>query len=289
MAHREPTVVAVVGTPRSGSTVLGHVLGAADGWWFAGELGHLPAAWRRDRLCSCGVSVRACPFWQRVYGEDVLRPTDRDLLAATHHDRLRRAHPGLRALTATPPPDDRVREVWAAVLDALAVAADSSHLVDSTKKVAHPAMLADVVPGRLHLLHVVRAPVAVGASIAARLGDGHGTTGRLARASGAWLLDNAAVERTAARLGLPRRVVRYEQFAADPQAIRTTVAAWVDGPAPTPLDTYPRSPHTIAGSPSVRSQDQLRVTARRREVSPRVRAVYAVPAAVARWRYPLEA
>lgn len=289
MTHREPTVVAVVGSPRSGSTVLGHVVGAGDGWWFAGELGHLPRLWARNRPCSCGAGVRSCPFWQRVYGDAVLGPADRDLLAATHQDLLRRPHPGLRALTRRQaPPDERAVDVWARVVDALAVAADSSHLVDSTKKVAHPALLADAVPGRLRLLHVVRAPVAVGASVAARIGDGPGTTGRLLRSSAAWVLDNLAVEATAARRDLPRRVVRYEQFARDPEAVRTTTATWAGGATPTALRTYPRSPHTLAGSPSTRTPGELQVAPRRREVSPRVRAVYAPAGGWARWRYPLD-
>jgi Sulfotransferase family len=62
-----PVVVAIVGAGRSGSTLLGALLGQSPGVVNAGEVRYL---WERgfveQRLCGCGKPVPECPVWSRV-------------------------------------------------------------------------------------------------------------------------------------------------------------------------------------------------------------------------------
>ncbi len=60
-------VLFLLGFPRSGSTLVGNVLGQVDGWFFAGELRNL---WQRSSdgtaRCGCGTAVASCPLWCSV-------------------------------------------------------------------------------------------------------------------------------------------------------------------------------------------------------------------------------
>ena len=63
-------MLVIVGTGRSGSTLLGRLLGALPGAVHVGEVRFL---WQRGlieaRLCGCGVPVPECPFWRTVLAE----------------------------------------------------------------------------------------------------------------------------------------------------------------------------------------------------------------------------
>lgn len=63
-------VLYIAGSGRSGSTLLGGLLGSVDGLVHVGELRQV---WRRgiaeDWLCGCGRPFSGCPLWQPVLGE----------------------------------------------------------------------------------------------------------------------------------------------------------------------------------------------------------------------------
>ena len=63
-------VLYVAGSGRSGSTILGNILGGVEGFFSVGELRLI---WERglirNWLCGCGVSFRECPVWSEVVSE----------------------------------------------------------------------------------------------------------------------------------------------------------------------------------------------------------------------------
>ncbi|MCP5113102.1 MAG: sulfotransferase, partial [bacterium] len=63
-------ILFIAGCWRSGSTLLGDLLGAVSGFCHVGELHHV---WRRglelNWLCGCGERFRSCPFWREVTAE----------------------------------------------------------------------------------------------------------------------------------------------------------------------------------------------------------------------------
>jgi hypothetical protein len=67
-------VVYILGSSRSGSTILDATLGTGASTLSTGELGHI--FWAFDpneapplRVCSCGLPVTECPIWSRVWSE----------------------------------------------------------------------------------------------------------------------------------------------------------------------------------------------------------------------------
>jgi hypothetical protein len=65
-----PVLLYIVGHHKSGSTVVGTLLGAHPDAFFAGELYRFPSPiWtpgNPNRFCSCGAPVLTCPFWSQV-------------------------------------------------------------------------------------------------------------------------------------------------------------------------------------------------------------------------------
>jgi hypothetical protein len=82
-------VIYIIGSGRSGSTVLGSVLGAYPDIVNTGEIYNFKhffdSAAERNRKCSCGEELQECGFWKRVKdyiyektGKDLVEPKDTD-------------------------------------------------------------------------------------------------------------------------------------------------------------------------------------------------------------------
>ena len=67
MKKEKIKVLNIIGWGRSGSTMLGNVLGHCEGFFFGGELRNI---WKlsllKNRLCGCGVPLKECNFWNSV-------------------------------------------------------------------------------------------------------------------------------------------------------------------------------------------------------------------------------
>lgn len=63
-------VLYIAGFGRSGSTVLGTILGQVDGCFFGGELRFIwDRSFCKNGLCECGEHFTACDFWQDVVND----------------------------------------------------------------------------------------------------------------------------------------------------------------------------------------------------------------------------
>jgi hypothetical protein len=69
MGHKVK-VLYIAGTGRSGSTILGNVLGQMQGFFHVGEIRYL---WDRslieNRLCGCGLPFKECSLWRGILAE----------------------------------------------------------------------------------------------------------------------------------------------------------------------------------------------------------------------------
>ena len=70
MSDEKVKVLYIAGSGRSGSTILGRILGQINGFFFAGELCKI---WKygllENRMCGCGELFRDCGFWREVFLE----------------------------------------------------------------------------------------------------------------------------------------------------------------------------------------------------------------------------
>jgi hypothetical protein len=251
-------VLFIAGCWRSGSTLLGDLLGAIPGFCHVGELHHV---WRRglelDWLCGCGEPFRSCPFWARAvaeWGEEA---------KAAELDALRRRIAKETPSDATP---EMMRAMFPQYVDSLGrlVEAVSSvsggrMLVDSTKNARHAYTL--LASGRvdLRVVHLIRDPRATVFSLVRRpkphLDDPKNSPmlqPSVPEALQLWLRRNREAELLTKLLG-DAVTLRYEDFARDPGAalgralrlagVERAAGAEYIGGGPIPPS------HTIAGNP----------------------------------------
>ena len=261
-------VIFLGGAGRSGSTVLGRVLGQVPGFLAAGELRYL---WQRglveDRLCGCGRRFRQCPFWDRVLREGFGGREKVDLAAALAAERavgrvrhLPAALAGRRESHGRAAVVEAHRRRLAALYRAVRAVSGCRVIVDSSKLPLYGHLLASVPEIDLHVVHLVRDPRATAYSWlrAKALPDGvaAGVMERRAAWKSALLWDVWNAATLALFAGRPGRYqrVRYEDFVARP---RETVAAVLaraghPGQAPPFLDSHRivlDAGHSPAGNP----------------------------------------
>ncbi|GAA3668901.1 sulfotransferase [Nonomuraea antimicrobica] len=248
-------VLHVTGAGRSGSTLLGSMLGQIPGFCNVGEAGYL---WERGLAaggaCGCGRPVRLCPVWsavlERAFPElDELAELARRHRAATRGWRVMAAAlPG----HAVPAPGDHLR-LLARLYRALAEVTGCAVVVDSTKPAPYGHLLARTPDVELKVVHLVRDPRAVAWSWQRRKA-GEGADAMAVRPAWQSALLWHAGNRAAARLsGDDYLLLRYEDLVAEPEHWLRRVARLVGHAEPEipEIDAdgvLLRPTHTVAGN-----------------------------------------
>lgn len=220
-------VVFVAGCPRSGSTLLGRILGELEGWFDAGEVRNL---WRypASRICKCGRPHDACPVWGPATAAALDRlgelagttPTLDD--AARLHEEVAaspRRFPLLwRAAhgRSTPTAIRAYAETLGAAYSALAETTGCRTIID-TSKLPSDLAAAALAPGvGVRVVLLVRDPRGFVSSRLRRRPDGTRLLAAVEEAAG-WAALNAVAE-AFARIEARGRwlAIRYEDLIADP-------------------------------------------------------------------------
>lgn len=264
-------VLYIVGWGRSGSTIIDNLLGETDGFFTAGELGHL---WQRGliegRRCGCGEVLTDCDVWSQVlrtaFGDGYRSTLDAQALVAWRREAVRVRH-SWKLLQHTPgePVGNPALGPYIAAVDRLyrgiAATTGARVIVDSTKRPSDAALLRLLPNVDAFYLHLVRDPRAVAYSWRRRKAqldrnriadmEAHSPTSSTI----SWLGWNLAAEALRRRHDARRSLLlRYEDFVARP---RPTVQRIVDlvGESPESLpfenDRTVRlgRNHTVSGNP----------------------------------------
>ncbi len=236
------SLVFVGGIGRSGSTLIERLLGELPGVCSVGEIVHL---WRRnlldDERCGCGAAFSACGFWKAVGeqafgGWNTVDPGEVLALKASV-DRTRHVPALLRAS----PPRALARQLTAytdlydRLYTAIAHVSGDPVVVDSSKHGSLAACLRHRYGASMRVVHVVRDPRAVAYSWSKTVRRPEATATSpeqdmarysAPRAAAQWLAQNA-IFGALARRGVETLRVRYEDFAAAPEAEFRVVADFV--------------------------------------------------------------
>jgi hypothetical protein len=260
----ETRVLGIGAWDRSGSTILANTLGAPKGLISVGEINNL---WHRgvveDRMCACGESFSACPFWSPVMKIAFDHPAGRSLLEAVigAHDRLGNIRVVAGRMNRQNDRDAATYvEGLASLYEAISRRTDGSTIIDSSKKPWHLA-LATQTPGVVgYTLHLVRDPRGVVHSLKKTISydrdrtrptelDRHGST----FAALGWRYRNALMAWSGRRDGNYLRV-HYEDFARNPKAKTKEILAWLghadaEIPFQAPDSVRLETNHTVSGNP----------------------------------------
>lgn len=275
-------VLFISGFGRSGSTLLDRLLGQNCAFHSGGEI---DSTWdlgvRDERLCSCGASFSACPFWQAVaqVAPDTLSPQSAQKVlvywnsVSSARSLWRLCTGGTRQRMFDAAPGGYFSHLQL-LYEALIEVSGRQVLVDSSKHATYLSLLAQVPDIELRVVHLVRDPRAVTHSwqrSRVRDPDGRTTMPRfgILKASVLWLAFNLALEHVVRSLRLPCIRVRYEDLVNEPDGVLAMVGRFAWGsraglPARTGGSSdhivMMRASHLISGNPMRFEQDDLRVT-----------------------------
>jgi hypothetical protein len=246
--HAHPVrVIYIMGTARSGSTLLDNLLGQLEGYFSGGELIHL---WNdgmlRRRLCGCGRRLLDCVVWQGVIREienalgGSLNPTDivkRQARVLSIRSLPRLVRMSAERITQSPDIEAHVR-LYSALYRAIAVSTGATTIVDSSKRPQQAAvlpLLPDVEP---YLVHIVRDSRGVARSMQKHLSmqpQSREDPMHMARSSAAtsarlWLKWNLTAEVVRYRYPSSRTTrIRYEDLVGSPREALGQLTTWLGG------------------------------------------------------------
>jgi sulfotransferase family protein len=265
-------VLYVIGTARSGSTVLNTLLGSHHDVIGAGELGYLSEHGHAFReVCSCGVPATSCEFWSRVYAEWLRIGGPRSL---EHYVALQRRFEQGRFRPVDPvPPIQKQTAAYvkyaalaAHLLEAIRRVSGKSIIVDSSKTPWRALVLASLPGIDVRVLHLVRHPAGVVWSMkkAAKGKETDQSPRSVVRSSLYWLILNLQARLVRRRLPASHSIrLRYEDLVRQPSETMNRIGALLDcdlaeiGRRAVLGESF-RVEHTIAGN-RLRMQGKVRL------------------------------
>lgn len=310
---RRLKVLYILGAGRSGSTILGNVLGESEGYFHAGELrGIWGNGLVRGQSCGCGDPVPECRIWSRVVAATFADPAVPNVDARTVERwkvamRMRRTwrllHGSPRSLSAWTELDAYTR-VMASLYRHLAELTESTVIVDSSKRASDGALVR-LMPGvEPFYVHLVRDPRAVAFSwqrVKPSLGSprlremprfGPSESTRY------WTQLNIGAELIKRSHPADRFLrVRYEDFVIRPRETSEAVAAMVgepasDDPFVDERTVELRPNHTVGGNPDRLKHGPIRLRSDdewigQQASTDRLRATAVALPLLARYGYPV--
>lgn len=229
-ARGKTKVLYVAGFGRSGSTLLGNVLGQVDGFVSVGELRSI---WEyglvQNKVCGCGAPFEKCEMWQPIIDEAFggMGGVDPRKMIQLRESWARTKH---IPLMLTPPSRQLIKQRLAEYLDALerlysaVLTATGSRVVVDTSKFPSYGFVLGMVPSvDLHVVHLVRDPRAVAYSwLRKRLHPDPENPEYMPQRSPVgssvrWMTRNLATEALWRRSPQRRLLLRYEDFVAEPR------------------------------------------------------------------------
>lgn len=253
-------MIYIAGWGRSGSTVIGSLLGQYDRTAYIGELNNLwEDVFIRDEHCGCGKRHSDCGFWLGVLsGCDIGPAEGRHMVDLNYQNLSTRSillsRAKLRRSLAHGPMAS-YREASGKVLREAARRLQADILIDGSKTPNLLEFYAQLRDVDVKILHLIRDPRAVAYSWRHRAKPrGFSTQSELmerhnpVRSTAAWLARNHLIEVGARQLGLAYQRLRYEDFAAAPtQSISAILEGF--GLTPASADRHAGNPHSIRGNP----------------------------------------
>lgn len=228
-------VIYIAGAGRSGSTLLGDLLGSTPGVTHAGELRY---AWQRgfveNRLCACSERFAECAFWTDV--RDALRATGPHAEPSAVAKSIRAATRIRNLATRSQGCDAEALDAIHALYRSVATESNAHVIVDSSKLPPYARLLDHDPRFRVSIVHLVRDPRGVVSSWSRVKAVPDTASGQMqqmsaVKASLLWTIWNAATARWWSNSDA-YVCVRYEDFLQDPARSATKLMATLGyGPA----------------------------------------------------------
>ncbi len=268
MPDRQVNLLYVAGWGRSGSTLLGTVLGQIPGFFCAGELRHV---WQRSFLenwpCGCGEAFGTCPTWTAVVRESFGDPSDAlaERLAGWTKRFRTRDMPGMVASFRRLPARGWRAEYLADLgkfYQGISRATGCRVIIDTSKIPSYGYALRLLPALKVHVVHLLRDPRAVAYSWWRRNKpnpriDGERLMKRISPVTCTllWNVWNLGTEALLSRSSYRYVRVRFEDFLASPARSSRAILSSLDLdggenlPFVSDREVDLRPTHTVSGNP----------------------------------------
>jgi hypothetical protein len=153
-----PDILYIMGTGRSGTTILEILLASNPGFTGVGEVKHIfRDGYLKDLPCACGLSVRQCELWSAVlrstcWKHEDFRKLDETVEKMESHARF----PLAFANVASGESRALYRRATEALFTSVAGARGSGVIVDSSKYAGRALMLSRLYPNAVKVLCITR-------------------------------------------------------------------------------------------------------------------------------------
>lgn len=158
------TVIYILGSARSGSTILNILLGNNNSIFSAGELNrYVSSGWIGNEYCSCGVRVSDCEFWPQVQRsvETSLKVNPYEIAEITRGLENWRNILYWWKRKRLKCDIDKHNLFYERFIESVLEHTDASHLVDASKDPARLSYLSQVKSLDIYTIHIVRDPRAI--------------------------------------------------------------------------------------------------------------------------------
>lgn len=153
-----PKIIYIMGTGRSGTTILEILLANNPGMTGVGEVKYIfRDGFQRDQPCACGRSGRQCELWSSVLSRTGWTSADWSKLDATIGDLESHAHfPSTFLGAFSAKKRELYREANRQLFESVAVARQCRVVVDSSKHAGRALLLARLFPRSVKVLCITR-------------------------------------------------------------------------------------------------------------------------------------
>ncbi|PWT75027.1 MAG: hypothetical protein C5B60_05985 [Chloroflexi bacterium] len=263
-----PRVLYVAGIPRTGSTVLGLLLGGMPNVLFVGELNFFWRRFAHGHLCSCRRPLPDCPFWTAVvhqaYG-DLTHHRAKELAELERQVLRKQFLLGLAPASWPVRTDRRVGMMLTELVrlyQSIGQLTGASWIVDTGKEPVFGTFLARADGVDLSTIHLVRDPRGVAFSWTKQIPSDSEPRDMPRKPAAAtaldWMLQNMFVHLTLPRLSRAYVRVRYEDLTASRADVLRQIAQAIGLPMVSPTAAGDQravgmpGQHLVAGNPAVR-------------------------------------
>jgi hypothetical protein len=266
--HNRLRILYIAGWGRSGSTILGNILGQAPGFQFVGEA---QAIWQRgvieNQQCGCGERFKTCGIWAEIFSdfqgeEAVIDP--HDLARITYQQTRTSSLPRLLISIIVRRKSVKLKkylEILEKLYRTIQHTTGCKVIVDSSKSPIYGTVLGFIPGIEIYFVHLVRDVRAVAYSYGTlKHGKEHARASHLSVHHPIFTAVMWSIWNTIAELLGKLRIVnyhrlRYEDFTSDPQKILDELLSFIGEP----VGLVPVLPggivhvdpeHSISGNPS---------------------------------------
>ena len=166
--HKKIKILNITGWGRSGSTIVGSILGEIDGFFFGGEIRTIwTLTLLKNRLCGCGVPSKECAIWKSVIEEAYggLEKVNPHEMIKLMKAGTRTSHLPLMLLSFWRNSLKRNLRPYLENLEKLYHAiqhvTNCKVIIDSSKSSGYSSLLGMITDFDLYIVHLVRDPRAV--------------------------------------------------------------------------------------------------------------------------------